>query len=129
MQNAKLLMHVFIKHRIMKCLLYILNILLAMLFFASCEEESAIMPSDNVPCYTILVSTDDTPSTRAHYEENGEKIVVSWDKGDRIKLKNANGEYDFIFRKMVGNDGEFFHYGEIPDSASWTGTVLWNAIG
>ena len=72
-----------------------------MLIFVSCEEESAIMPSDNVPCYTILVSTDDTPSTRAHYEENGEKIVVSWDKGDRIKLKNANGEYDFIFRKMA----------------------------
>ena len=107
----------------MKRLLYILNILLGILFFASCEEESAFMPSDNVPCYTILVSTDDTPSTRAHYEENGEKIVVSWDKGDRIKLKNANGEYDFIFRKMVGNDGEFFHYGEIQDSASWTGTV------
>ena len=94
-----------------------------MLFFASCEEESAFMPSDNVPCYTILVSTDDTPSTRAHYEETGEKIIVSWDKGDRIKLKNAYGEYDFIFRTMVGNNGEFFHYGEIPDSASWTGTV------
>lgn len=123
MQSAKLAMYVFIKHRIMKRLLYILNILLGILFFASCEEESAFMPSDNVPCYTILVSTDDSPSTRAHYEENGDKIVVSWDKGDRIKLKNENGEYDFIFRKMVGNDGEFFHYGEIPDSASWSGTV------
>lgn len=125
MLNAKCKIgkHVFVNFRIMKRLLYILNTLMAVFFFASCEEDNVLLPADNEPCYTILVSTDDASSTRAVYDESGDKIVVKWEKGDRVKLKNANGEYDFIFRKMDGNNGEFFHYGEIPDSASWTGTV------
>lgn len=125
MLNAKCKIgkHVFVNFRIMKRLLYILNTLMAVFFFASCEEDNVLLPADNEPCYSILVSTDDASSTRAVYDESGDKIVVKWEKGDRVKLKNANGEYDFIFRKMDGNNGEFFHYGEIPDSASWTGTV------
>ena len=51
----------------MRNLKYILHIILAMFFFASCEDDGAIMLGDNEqPYYSILVSAPNTSDTRAY---------------------------------------------------------------
>lgn len=113
----------------MKRLLYILNVLMTIFVFVSCKDEESVMPNDNEPCYTILVSTPDAPGTRATYteKESGSKVVVEWEKGDAVVLQNEKGRYVFVFKKMDGNNGVFYHYGPIPDSTSWTGTVTFGS--
>lgn len=99
-----------------------------MFFFASCEDDGAIMLGDNEqPYYSILVSAPNTFDTRAYYKEDGENIAVVWEKGDVIKLSDGSREYTFVFDEMQGNNGLFFHYGNIENAASWTGTVSFGA--
>ena len=93
----------------MKRLLYILNTLIAMLFFVSCEDESAVMTSDDQQCHTILISVPNPADTRATYKESGENIAVVWEKGDVIKI----GSNEFVFKEMQGTNGLFFHYGDL----------------
>ena len=108
----------------MRNLVYILHIILATLFFASCEDEgTTIMSGDNEPCYTILVSAPNVSDTRAYYKEDGENIAVVWEKGDVVVLNDGTREYSFVFKEMQGNNGLFFHYGEIANATGWTGTV------
>lgn len=108
----------------MRNLIYILHIILATLFFASCEDEgTTIMSGDNEPCYTILVSAPNVSDTRAYYKEDGENIAVVWEKGDAVVLNDGTREYSFVFKEMQGNNGLFFHYGEIENATGWTGTV------
>lgn len=108
----------------MRNLKYILHIILAMFFFASCEDDGAIMLGDNEqPYYSILVSAPNTSDTRAYYKEDGENIAVVWEKGDVIKLSDGSREYTFVFDEMQGNNGLFFHYGAIDNATRWTGTV------
>lgn len=108
----------------MKNFIYILNIMIASLFFASCEDEgTTIMSGDNEPCYTILVSAPNVSDTRAYYKEDGENIAVVWEKGDVVVLNDGTREYSFVFKEMQGNNGLFFHYGEIANATGWTGTV------
>lgn len=108
----------------MRNLIYILHIILATLFFASCEDEgTTIMSGDNEPCYTILVSAPNVSDTRAYYKEDGENIAVVWEKGDVVVLNDGTREYSFVFKEMQGNNGLFFHYGEIENATGWTGTV------
>lgn len=112
----------------MRNLIYILHIIIAMFFFASCEDDGAIMLGDNEqPYYSILVSAPNTFDTRAYYKEDGENIAVVWEKGDVIKLSDGSREYTFVFDEMQGNNGLFFHYGNIENAASWTGTVSFGA--
>lgn len=112
----------------MRNLKYILHIILAMFFFASCEDDGAIMLGDNEqPYYSILVSAPNTSDTRAYYKEDGENIAVVWEKGDVIKLSDGSREYTFVFDEMQGNNGLFFHYGAIENAGSWTGTVSFGA--
>lgn len=99
-----------------------------MFFFASCEDDGAIMLGDNEqPYYSILVSAPNTSDTRAYYKEDGENIAVVWGKGDVIKLSDGSREYTFVFDEMQGNNGLFFHYGAIENAGSWTGTVSFGA--
>ena len=107
----------------MRNLVYILHIILATLFFASCEDEGTIMLGDNEPCYTILVSAPNVSDTRAYYKEDGENIAVEWENGDIVILDDGNQKYSFVFKKMSGNNGEFYHYGAIENAEEWTGTV------
>lgn len=107
----------------MRNLIYILHIILATLFFASCEDEGTIMPGDNEPCYTIFVSAPNVSDTRAYYKEDGENIAVEWENGDVVILDDGNQKYSFVFKGMSGNNGEFYHYGEIENATRWTGTV------
>ena len=107
----------------MRNLVYILHIILATLFFASCEDEGTIILGDNEPCYTILVSAPNVSDTRAYYKEDGENIAVVWEKGDVVVLNDGTREYSFVFKEMQGNNGLFFHYGEIANATGWTGTV------
>lgn len=107
----------------MRNIIYILHIILATLFFASCEDEGTIILGDNEPCYTILVSAPNVPDTRAYYKEDGENIAVEWENGDVVILDDGNQKYSFVFKKMSGNNGEFYHYGAIESAGDWTGTV------
>lgn len=112
----------------MRNLIYILHIILAMFFFSSCEDDGAIMLGDNEqPYYTILVSAPNTSDTRAYYNEDGDDIAVVWEKGDAIILSDGSREYTFVFDEMQGNNGLFFHYGDIENAGSWTGTVSFGA--
>ena len=107
----------------MRNLIYILHIILATLFFASCEDEGSIILGDNEPCYTILVSAPNVSDTRAYYKEDGENIAVVWENGDIVILDDGSQKYPFVFKGMSGNNGEFYHYGAIDNAGSWTGTV------
>lgn len=99
-----------------------------MFFFSSCEDDGAIMLGDNEqPYYTILVSAPNTSDTRAYYNEDGDDIAVVWEKGDAIILSDGSREYTFVFDEMQGNNGLFFHYGDIENAGSWTGTVSFGA--
>lgn len=111
------------KKKIMRNIIYILHIIIAMLFFASCEDDGVVMLGDNEPCYTILVSAPNVSDTRAYYKEDGENIAVVWEKGDVVVLNDGTREYSFVFKEMQGNNGLFFHYGEIANATGWTGTV------
>ncbi len=102
----------------MKKLLFILYTFISIFIFASCKDENSFMSVDDEPCYSILVSAPDN-STRATYMEDGEDIAVVWEKGDVIYV----GDYEFVFKEMQGDDALFFHYGDIANAASWTGTV------
>lgn len=94
-----------------------------MFFFASCEDDGAIMLGDNEPCYTILVSAPNVSDTRAYYKEDGENLAVVWEKGDVVIFNDGNQEYTFVFKEMSGNNGVFYHYGAIDNATRWTGTV------
>ncbi|MEE1259254.1 MAG: hypothetical protein U0K66_03615 [Paludibacteraceae bacterium] len=107
----------------MKNFIYILNIIIASLFFASCEDEGTMALGDDEPCYTILVSAPNVSDTRAYYKEDGENIAVVWENGDIVILDNGSQKYPFVFKGMNGNNGEFYHYGAIDNAGSWTGTV------
>lgn len=107
----------------MRNLIYILHIISATLFFASCEDEGTIMPGDNEPCYTIFVSVPNVSDTRAYYKEDGENIAVVWENGDVVILDDGNQKYSFVFKGMSGNNGEFYHYGDIANAGNWKGTV------
>ena len=72
--------------KIMKNFIYILNIIIASLFFASCEDEGTMVLGDDEPCYTILVSAPNVSDTRAYYKEDGENIAVVWENGDIVIL-------------------------------------------
>lgn len=107
----------------MKNFIYILNIIIASLFFASCEDEGTMALGDDEPCYTILVSAPNVSDTRAYYKEDGENIAVVWENGDIVILDDGSQKYPFVFKGMSGNNGEFYHYGAIDNAGSWTGTV------
>lgn len=107
----------------MKNFIYILNIIIASLFFASCEDEGTMALGDDEPCYTILVSAPNVSDTRAYYKEDGENIAVVWENGDIVILDDGSQKYPFVFKGMNGNNGEFYHYGAIDNAGSWTGTV------
>lgn len=109
--------------KIMKNFIYILNIIIASLFFASCEDEGTMALGDDEPCYTILVSAPNVSDTRAYYKEDGENIAVVWENGDIVILDDGSQKYPFVFKGMNGNNGEFYHYGAIDNAGSWTGTV------
>ena len=109
--------------KIMKNFIYILHIIIASLFFASCEDEGTMVLGDNEPCYTILVSAPNVSDTRAYYKEDGENIAVVWENGDIVILDDGSRKYPFVFKGMSGNNGEFYHYGAIDNAGSWTGTV------
>lgn len=108
----------------MKHLLYIINIAILFVVFASCKDDnSSIMPDDKEPSYTILVSTLNA-DTRATYKEDGENLAVVWEKGDVVYL----GTNEFVFKEMKDdNKALFFHYGSIDGAESWTGTVSFGA--
>ncbi|MEE1064260.1 MAG: hypothetical protein UH071_11390 [Paludibacteraceae bacterium] len=107
----------------MRNIIYILHIIIAMFFFASCEDDGAVMLGDNEPCYTILVSAPSVSDTRAYYKEDGENLAVVWEKGDVVIFNDGNQEYTFVFKEMSGNNGVFYHYGAIDNATRWTGTV------
>ncbi|MBS7364533.1 MAG: hypothetical protein KIH03_12075 [Paludibacteraceae bacterium] len=107
----------------MKNFIYILNIIIASLFFASCEDEGTMVLGDDEPCYTILVSAPNVSDTRAYYKEDGENIAVVWENGDIVILDDGSQKYPFVFKGMSGNNGEFYHYGAIENAGGWTGTV------
>lgn len=111
------------KKKIMRNIIYILHIIIAMLFFVSCEDDGAVMLGDNEPCYTILVSAPSVSDTRAYYKEDGENLAVVWEKGDVVIFNDGNQEYTFVFKEMSGNNGVFYHYGAIDNATRWTGTV------
>lgn len=111
------------KKKIMRNIIYILHIIIAMLFFASCEDDGVVMLGDNEPCYTILVSAPSVSDTRAYYKEDGENLAVVWEKGDVVIFNDGNQEYTFVFKEMSGNNGVFYHYGAIDNATRWTGTV------
>lgn len=111
------------KKKIMRNIIYILHIIIAMLFFVSCEDDGAVMLGDNEPCYTILVSAPNVSDTRAYYKEDGENLAVVWEKGDVVIFNDGNQEYTFVFKEMSGNNGVFYHYGAIDNATRWTGTV------
>ena len=107
----------------MRNIIYILHIIVAMFFFASCEDDGAVMLGDNEPCYTILVSAPNVSDTRAYYKEDDENLAVVWEKGDVVIFNDGNQEYTFVFKEMSGNNGVFYHYGAIDNATRWTGTV------
>lgn len=111
--------------KIMKNFIYILNIIIASLFFASCEDEGTMVLGDDEPCYTILVSAPNVSDTRATYEDRDSEIAVKWEKGDVITLTTGGQNYFFLYRKSDGDVGEFYHYGVIPDNTSLpSGSIL-----
>ena len=65
------------KKKIMRNIIYILHIIIAMLFFASCEDDGAVMLGDNEPCYTSLVSAPSVSDTRAYYKEDRDGVQVT----------------------------------------------------
>ena len=93
------------------------------LIFSSCKDENSFMSVDDEPCYSILISAPGADATRATYKEEGEDLAVVWEKGDVIYV----GDYEFVFKEMQGNDALFFHYGDIANAASWTGTVSYGS--
>jgi hypothetical protein len=101
----------------MKNYIYILHIIIAILFFASCEDDGAIMLNDNEPCYTIFVSAPNVSGTRATYDDRNSEIAVKWEKGDVIVLSAGGENYSFLYRESAGDVGEFFHYGKISASS------------
>ena len=101
----------------MKNYIYILHIIIAILFFASCEDDGAIMLNDNEPCYTIFVSAPNVSGTRATYNDRNSEIAVKWEKGDVIVLSAGGENYSFLYRESAGDVGEFFHYGKISASS------------
>lgn len=107
----------------MKYLLYIINIIIAILVFSSCKDENDDMPSGKDECYTILVSVPDGADTRAYYKEDGGDISVMWEKGDVIKV----GDADFVFKEMQNGKALFYHYGKIDGADSWSGTISFNS--
>lgn len=115
----------------MRNLIYTLHIIIAIFFFASCEDGNTIILNDSEsccdsePCYTIFVSAPNVSDTRATYEDRDSEIAVKWEKGDVITLTTGGQNYFFLYRKSDGDVGEFYHYGVIPNSTSLpAGSIL-----